>query len=89
VDENILSSVPFSRQSVEDEAKRYGGEGYSLIDERGKYWLWDDCYNTLLEIESQTLIVVSPPEPSKRRGVDFTGVGDQQYLLHKTKNKNL
>jgi hypothetical protein len=43
------------------------------MDERGKYWLWDDCYNALLEIESQTLIVVSPPEPSKRRGEGFTG----------------
>jgi hypothetical protein len=43
------------------------------MDERGKYWLWDDCYNALLEIESQTLIIFSPPEPSKRRGEGFTG----------------
>jgi hypothetical protein len=73
VDGKVLSFVPFSRRFVEDEAKRYGGEEYSLIDERGKYWLWDDCYNVLLEIESQTLIVFSPPEPSKRRGEGFTG----------------
>ena len=59
-DGHTLSSVPFSRRSVEEEAKKYGGQNFSLMDERGRYWLWDDCYNALVDTESHILIVVSP-----------------------------
>ena len=59
-DGHTLSSVPFSQRSVEEEAKKYGGQNFSLMDERGRYWLWDDCYNALVDTESHTLIVVSP-----------------------------
>ena len=86
-DGNLLSYVSFSKQSVEEEAKRYAGGGYSLMDERGRHWLWDDCYSALVGIESRTLIVVKPSEPSKRLrvngGEELTCIGDEQILSYK------
>jgi hypothetical protein len=79
VDGETISFVSFSRQSIEEEAKKFGGNRFSLMDEHGRYWIWDDYYDALVDTASHRLIVVSSPEPSKRGGA----IGDQQYSLHK------
>ena len=58
-----FSYVSFSKNTVEKEVRRYRGDGYSLMDERGRQWLRD--------IKSYILIVVRPAEPSKRRGDEY------------------
>jgi len=64
--------VAFSRLTVKEEATRFAQLGYSLIDERGMHWLWNKCYNALVDTESRNLIVISLSQTGalKRSGLD-------------------
>ncbi len=43
------------------------------MDERGRHWLWDQCYDVLVETETRTLVVVGSIR-------DHTSV-DEEYLV--------
>jgi len=59
--------VPFSREAVEKQAKLYASRGFSLMDSRGRHWIWDECFDALMKTALKTITVVLPVGPSKRR----------------------
>ena len=59
-DGNLLLYVLFSKQSVEEEAKRYAGGGYSLMDERGQHWFLV-LPSAIYHISISDLFCIRPP----------------------------
>lgn len=80
-----LGQVPFTRQAVDNHAKSMAEKGFSIMDERGKHWLWDECYNVLVETETRKLIVVGSAR-------DHTFI-EEEYLevesgMHKRRDRS-
>ncbi|KAM3064702.1 hypothetical protein ACMFMF_011794 [Clarireedia jacksonii] len=67
VEENILARVSFSKQVVNGAAKHYAESNYSLMDEFGKYWTWEECYDHLVDIEKKIIIVVESRGQKRRK----------------------
>ena len=70
-----------------------------MMDERGKHWLWNQCYDVLVETKTFNLIAVAPiwdntsvdvaeSSMSKRRGDNYIGNRDAEVdLAHKRKGQ--
>lgn len=70
----ILQHVAFARDTIREEAKKYAEAGFSIMDEQGKHWLWDECYDILIDSESRTLIIVSPKKRHGEEELRMVGV---------------
>ena len=86
VNEEFLYRVPFSRKGVEDQARLLAERGRSLMDERGHHWVWNQCYDVLVETETRTLIVVGSIK-------DHASVEDDslpaESRMHKRRGQNV
>jgi hypothetical protein len=82
----FLYRVPFSRKDVENQARLIAERGRSLMDERGKHWVWNQCYDVLVETETSTLIVVGSIR-------DYVSVEDDslpvESRMHKRRGQNV
>jgi hypothetical protein len=47
-------------------ARIYAKAGLSLMDERGRHWLWNECYDALVETESRRIMVIGTIQDSSR-----------------------
>lgn len=75
-----LCRVPFTREDVENQARLLVERGFSLIDKRGKHWVWNQCYNVLEETKTRTLIVISSIR-------DYTSVKENSLVIKLGINK--
>ena len=53
-DGHVVCKTPLSKDAVEKEARLLADCGFSMMDERGKHWLWNQCYNVLVDTKSLT-----------------------------------
>jgi hypothetical protein len=97
-DGHVICKTPLSKDGVEKEARLLAERGFSLMDERGKHWLWNQCYDVLVDTKTLNLIVFPPvwshtsadvavSSMSKRRGQSYIGNRDAEVdLVHKGTN---
>jgi hypothetical protein len=58
VDGNVYSRAPFTPDGVCNAARRLAEMKYSLMDERGRHWIWHQCYDVLVETETRRIVIV-------------------------------
>ena len=92
---DLICKTPLSEDAVKKKARELAECGFSIMDERGKHWLWDQCYDVLVETKTFNLIAVAPirdnttadvaeSSMSKRRGDNYIGNrDDEEDLVHK------
>ena len=57
---DIRATSLFTRDGVEGRAVGYANAGFSLMDERGRHWLWSECFDALVETETRKIMVLEP-----------------------------
>jgi hypothetical protein len=67
---DVIARVGFTKELVSGAAKHYAlNNNYSLMDELGKYYIWEECYDHLVDIEKKTIILVESTSSNQyRRG---------------------
>lgn len=59
---HIRATSIFTRAAVEARAVTYANAGFSLMDERGRHWLWSECFDALVETETRKIMVLESVE---------------------------
>ncbi|OBT64130.1 hypothetical protein VE03_06282 [Pseudogymnoascus sp. 23342-1-I1] len=62
----VYATSIFIRSGVETRAKTYAKAGLSLMDERGRHWLWNECFDALVETETRRIVVIGKVPDSSR-----------------------
>ncbi|KAM3074504.1 hypothetical protein ACMFMF_006511 [Clarireedia jacksonii] len=77
----LFGKVLFTKELVNGAAKHFAEDNYSLMDEFGKYWTWEECYDHLVDIEKKTIILVESSSQKRRRlgenSADHTVVSEE------------